>query len=176
MKLKNIIGFGIYCIFMQSMHVSIHAAAPAVAATPVVTTPVVTTTPDVNTATAKSPVVTTDRAIKRKSTLTSIHIQNTFNTDAILNEIEIVISSQKDSLIKKDLKIKIPGKKSIYDKGSMISFNIAADNKDYGMFNGIKSITINNDQIIFDTLKTAFKNNPIKITYQDNKWIEDTSK
>jgi|GEM_PF-2143663 len=164
MNIQNFIKFGIYCILLQCINLSIQAAAAPVGKAGAKVAPAAKTAP-----------VVTKQAAQASPVLTSVYIHNTSDKDATLHKVTIVIANQKKPLVKKGLKINVPGKKSIYDKGSMISFDITADSSNYAMFNGVKSIKVGDDDIEFSTLKIAFQSDPIKITRKKGKWIVDNS-
>lgn len=133
-------------------------AAPA-AATPAVTAP-----------TTAVPVIQE----KTKEILISIYIQNNYHEDATLDKIELLITNQTSSLIKDNLKIPIQASKNIYSKGFVTAFDLTAETNSIASFNGIQSITINGDQIVFTNVKTGVSlSNPIAITKIDNKWALD---
>lgn len=153
--------------------------------TPAATTPAATTTtPPVTPATATPPASTTPTPTttaevpvvqeKTKQILISVYIQNNYTQDAILNKIELLITDQTTPLIKDNLKIPIQASKSIYSKGSVTAFDLTAQANSIASFNGIQSITIGEDQIVFTNVRTGISlSNPIQITKQNDKWVLD---
>ena len=63
---------------------------------------------------------------------------------------------------------------TLYSKGTVTAFDITTASQSVDNFSGIKSITINDDQIVFDNIKTGSTlSKPIKITKKDGHWILD---
>ncbi len=129
-------------------------------------------TPPADTAdkTAAVPTVET----KAQQILISVYIQNNFTQDAKLNQIELLTSKKTEPFIKSNLNIPIPASKSLYSKGSITAFDLTADRNSVETFNGIQSITINDDKLTFNNVKTGSSlSNPIKITQKDGHWVLD---
>lgn len=141
--------------------------------TPVTTaTSSTTVTPATQEPTNTSTVPTPPAPIKQF--LTSIYIQNNFPKEAVLDQIDLLVDNETTPVIKSNLNITIPGVKNLYSKGSIIGFDITSPGKNINNFNGISSITINNDKINFTNIKTGYGiGHPIKITQKNGHWVAD---
>ena len=112
--------------------------------------------------------------VKAQQILISVYIQNNFTKDAKLKQIELLTSKKTEPFIKNNLNIPIPASKSLYSKGSITAFDLTADRNSVETFNGIQSITINDDKLTFNNVKTGSSlSNPIKITQKDGHWVLD---
>jgi hypothetical protein len=112
--------------------------------------------------------------VKPKQILISVYIQNNFTKDAQLNQIELLTAKKTEPFIKNNLNIPIPASKSLYSKGSVTAFDLTADRNSIETFNGIQSITINDDKLTFNNIKIGSSlSTPIKITQKDGHWVLD---
>ncbi len=136
------------------------APAPAVAATPTVTP-------------AATPAVPTPD-IKKQQIIVSVYLQNNYEQDATLTKIEFLLAHQTTPTIKSNLNIPIKSAKNIYSKGSITAFDITTETNGIQSFNGIQSITIGDDQIVFKDIKTGVSlSHPIVITKNNGHWVTD---
>jgi hypothetical protein len=149
------------------------ATTPAPAPAPTATTPAPAPTTPATTATTATPAVPI-LDVKAQQVLISVYIQNNFEQDAMLNKIELLLANQTAPLIKSNLKIPVKAAQNIYSKGSITAFDLTAEANSVQSFNGIQSITINDDQIVFNNVKTGSSlSNPIAITKKDGHWVID---
>lgn len=133
------------------------------------TTPTPASSPSTPSAATTTPAVPQQEKPKAK-VLTSMYIQNNYDQDAVLKEIEFGLANNNNSL-KKELNIKVPANKNLYSKGSVTAFDLTTSN-DVETFNGISSITIDNDHLTFKNAQIGFSlNRPIRITKKDGHWV-----
>lgn len=164
----NTIPAPLFTIPTSTTNASINSALTSTAntSTPSVPTPSTSTNPQTSSTVPNAPT-------SKEQFLTSIYIQNNFNKDAMLNQLDILVANKETPIVKTNLNIKIPALKSLYAKGSVIGFDVRTS-KDIDSFNGIASITIDKDKIIMTNIKTGYGiEHPIKITQKDGHWILD---
>jgi hypothetical protein len=162
---------------------SIDTPAP----TPPVPTPTPTPTPSPTDSSSTSSATPTaiptpptetvkeSKKIKEESiTLTSIYIKNKDKKDCLLQEVELEITDKEDKsrpFIKKNLKIALPGMENIYNKGSIVGFDITTKDTSVKAFNKIISITVSGTKIdLGDSSNGLSVNTPIVITHKDKVW------
>lgn len=102
-------------------------------------------------------------------TITSVSIKNNALKDATLTEIELLLAGKTTPFVENNLKIKIPAAKK-NSRESITVFDITTESS-IENFNGIKSITIDNQKLTFDNPKLGSNTqNPIIITQNNNTW------
>ncbi len=144
-------------------------SAPTTAATPA--TPAVTTTTTTTTTSDAPSVPKVDTVVQQ--ILISLYIQNNYEEQAILQQLELILTDQNTPVIKDNLNITIKGS-TLYSRGTVTAFDITTQSKNINNFSGLQSITINNNKITFDNIKTGSTlSNPIKITKKNGNWILD---
>jgi hypothetical protein len=140
--------------------------------TPATSTPSSTTTTPAATTTPETPSVPQPDP-KVSKILISIYIQNNAEYSAKLNKLELILADKKDPVMKDNLNIPIKAS-TIYSKGTVTAFDITTESTSLDNFSGIKSITINSDQITFANVKTGSTlSRPIKINKVNEKWVLD---
>ncbi len=154
---------------------------PTPAATPIPTplaTPEAIGTTPATPAAANPEIAVSETKTKKEQkpiTLTSIYIKNTAKQDCQLEEVELEITDKESKtrpFIKKNLKIALPGIENIYNKGSIVGFDITTKDQSVESFNKIVSITISKQKIeIGDSSKGLSVNTPIIVTKKDKDWI-----
>ncbi len=157
--------------------------APTMSGTPAATpspTPLAATGTTTATPGAATPEIVTSETKNKKEpkpiTLTSIYIKNTAKQDCQLEEVELEITDKESKtrpFIKKNLKIALPGIENIYNKGSIVGFDITTKDQSVESFNKIVSITISKQKIeIGDSSSKGLSvNTPIIVTKKDKDWI-----
>lgn len=131
-----------------------------------------TTSGSTTPAPADTPAVPTP-TVDVQQTLISVYIQNNYEQQATLTRLEFIFGSNSTPTVKDNLNIKIKGS-TLYSKGTLTAFDITTANQSVDNFSGIKSITINGDQIVFANIKTGSTlSRPIKITKKNGHWILD---
>lgn len=138
-----------------------------------------TTTPSTPTKKSDSQAAEKNREVipsLKKTTpqvLISISIQNNFTKDAQLNSIEFLVANKRTPLIKNNLNIAIPAARKTTGKGIVTAFDITTDTNNIQSFHGIKSMTIDQNKIIFPSIKTgSVLSSPITITQNtQGQWI-----